>query len=289
MSLAGIQIVLFEPLGSLNVGSVARVMKNMGLQHLVLVNPQCDQHNAEARQMAVHAADILETAQAVATLSEALKGCQRVIATTGRPQTTLEIPLEHPRQALPWLLSPSESTLGLKPTSALLFGREDRGLTNAELQYAQRLVYIPTSTDYPSLNLAQAVAICCYELQAAASSDLPVTPSPVCEIPASIAPSLDETTDETTPSSRSPGSTPARQPHPADDESSDLASFDALEAYYQQLEALLLDIGYLYPHTAASRMSRFRRLINRAYPSNTEVAMLRGILRQMRWALTQGK
>ena len=64
-----------------------------------------------------------------------------------------------------------------------------------------------------------------------------------------------------------------------------LAPLDALEGYYQQLEALLLKIGYLYPHTAASRMEKFRQLFNRTQLENAEVAMLRGILTQMEWAL----
>jgi tRNA/rRNA methyltransferase len=62
------------------------------------------------------------------------------------------------------------------------------------------------------------------------------------------------------------------------------ASLDVLEGYYQQLEAVLLAIGYLHPHTAASRMQKFRRLFNRALPSSDEVAMLRGILSQVKWA-----
>ncbi|MDX2099503.1 MAG: RNA methyltransferase [Leptolyngbyaceae cyanobacterium bins.59] len=87
MSLAKIRIVLVEPAGPLNVGSVARVMKNMGLHHLVLVNPQCDPLSFEARQMAVHAGEVLESAVRVDSLPEALQGCQRAIATTGRPHT----------------------------------------------------------------------------------------------------------------------------------------------------------------------------------------------------------
>jgi tRNA/rRNA methyltransferase len=65
----------------------------------------------------------------------------------------------------------------------------------------------------------------------------------------------------------------------------DLAPLDALEGYYQQLETLLVKIGYLYPHTAASRMEKFRQLFGRAQLSQLEVAMLRGVLSQMDWAL----
>ncbi|NES68402.1 MAG: RNA methyltransferase [Okeania sp. SIO2D1] len=239
-----IRIVLVEPAGPLNVGSVARIMKNMGFHHLVLVNPQCDPHGLEARKMAVHAPEILEKATIVQTLPEALKGCQRAIATTSLDRS-LPTKLENPRHTLPWLLG---------YPAALIFGREDRGLTNVELNYAQRFVRIPSDDTYPSLNLAQAVAICCYELyqlQTIALSDQknqdsPPTPAPNLE-----------------------------------------ASIDLIEAYYQDLETLLLKIGYLYPHTASSRMEKIRRLFNRAYPSTEEVAMLRGMIRQTNWALSQ--
>ena len=155
MADANIRIVLVEPAGPLNVGSVARVMKNMGLHQLVLVNPHCDYLGEEARLMAVRAADILETAKVVESLPAALVGCVRAIATTGDDSRSLPTKLEDPADALPWLL---------EAPSALIFGPEDCGLTNAQLNRAQRLIRIPSSDAYSSLNLAQAVAICCYEL-----------------------------------------------------------------------------------------------------------------------------
>jgi tRNA/rRNA methyltransferase len=154
--LANLRVILVEPAGALNVGSVARVIKNMGLTRLILVNPQCDPHGEEARRMAVHGLELLENCQIVASLAQALQGCQRAIATTARPRN-LSTPLETPRQALPWLLAPNLTT-------ALIFGPEDRGLSNEELSYAQRFVCIPANPLYPSLNLAQAVAVCSYEL-----------------------------------------------------------------------------------------------------------------------------
>ncbi|BDI19045.1 tRNA (cytidine/uridine-2'-O-)-methyltransferase TrmJ [Nostoc cf. commune SO-36] len=236
MSLAGLRIVLVEPAGAINIGAIARVMKNFGLYNLVLVNPQCDPLSSEALMMAVHGQEIIESAVLVPTLPEALHGCVRAIATTGRVRS-LETPLENPRTALPWLLEEPE-----KP-SALIFGREDRGLSNEELNYAQRFVGIPTSPDYVALNLATAVAICCYELSQCAQPDTQTLPQ------------------------------------------TELAPIEVVEGYYQQLEALLLKIGYVYPHTAASRMGKFRQLYNRAHLKNKEVAMLRGILQQVEWAL----
>ena len=268
MALASVRIVLVEPAGPLNVGAVARVMKNMGLRTLVLVNPQCDPLGVEARQMAVHGVDILEAAQQVATIPAALMGCQRAIATTARVRT-LSTPLELPRVALPWLLEGAV-------TSALIFGPEDRGLSNVELNYAQRFVCIPSSAEYPSLNLAQAVAICCYELyhttqQLSLSGDAGVTPVESENLPSP--PSSDQP-----PSLLVSAAVPT--PHAAE-----AAPLEAVEDYYQHLEAVLLKIGYLYPHTASARMEKFRHLLNRATPTTGEVAMLRGILRQMEWAL----
>ncbi|WP_009633835.1 RNA methyltransferase [Synechocystis sp. PCC 7509] len=235
--LASVRIVLVEPAGDRNIGAIARVMKNFGLQQLILVNPQCDPHSEDAQQMAVHAQDVLAAAQIVETLPEALQGCVRAIATTARFRE--QLPLEHPHRALPWLLETP-----LEQPSALIFGPECRGLSNQELNYAQRFVCIPSNPDYSSLNLAQAVAVCCYELTQ----------------------SVEFSTGDRT-------------------ETPDYAAFDELEAYYQHLQQVLLTIGYIYPHTAASRMEKFRHIFNRAYLDKNELNMLRGILTQMQWAL----
>ncbi|MEG4026425.1 MULTISPECIES: RNA methyltransferase [unclassified Microcoleus] len=298
-ALANIRIVLVEPAGPLNVGSVARVMKNMGLHQLVLVNPQCDYLGEEARLMAVRAADILETAKVVESLPAALVGCVRAIATTGDDSRSLPTQLEEPADALPWLL---------EAPSALIFGREDCGLTNAELNRAQRLIRIPSSDAYTSLNLAQAVAICCYELYreegrrkreegrrkreegigkreegiGKEEEDASFPGSAGERISRGYASSIPDATDNL--STCYPEKLATSQ---TENLSIPLASapLENLEGYYQQLETLLLKIGYLQPHTAASRMEKFRRLYNRAYPTVDEVAMLRGVLRQTEWAI----
>jgi tRNA/rRNA methyltransferase len=249
--LSHIRIVLVEPTGPLNVGSVARIMRNMGLSRLVLVNPQCDPAAEAAQHMAVHGGDVLTAAQVVKTLPEGLTGCQRAIATTGRlhPQ---DHPLETPEQALPWLL-PQESDPAVE--AALIFGPEDRGLSNDELMYAQRWIRIPARADYPSLNLAQAVGVCAYLLHRWGQAE----------------------TLTATPQGRA-----APLPQPANAEQ---APLDQIEFFFQDLESLLLKIGYLYPHTTASRMAKLRRLLHRTGSSSQELAMLRGILRQVNWAL----
>ncbi|WP_416675796.1 RNA methyltransferase [Egbenema bharatensis] len=304
MSLATVRIVLVEPAGALNLGSIARVMKNMGLRQLVLVNPQCDRFSDEARRMAVHATDVLESAQEVPTLLDALHHCHRVIATTGRDHTTLDVTLEPPRSALPWLLEPVEPLNLSDPVeridrsdpaihSALVFGREDRGLSNEELNYAQRHIFIPTSPVYPSMNLAQAVAICCYELHGMELGRREERgerreegegrreeggerreESGVGSQESGVGSQESGELLSTHPPTHSPIHPPA-----------DLAPLHTLEGFYQHLETVLLKIGYLYPHTAASRMETFRRLFNRAYLSGREVSMLRGILRQVEWAV----
>ncbi len=176
------------------------------------------------------------------------------MATTARDRA-LAISPEPPRLGLPWLLS---------APAALVFGPEDRGLSNTELDYAQRYLRIPTSPAYPSLNLAQAVAVCCYEL-----AQLVQEPGAITQASGI----------------REQQPLPALVPELVSEGDAETAPFEALEAYYQQLETVLLKIGYLYPHTAASRMAKFRRLFNRAQLSNSEVAMLRGILAQVKWAI----
>lgn len=237
MNASGVKIILVEPAGPLNVGSIARAMKNFALTQLVLVNPQCDYLGEEAMRMAVHAKDVLEAAVCVPTLPEALSGCKRAIATTARTRDNSL--LQSPREVLPWLLEAQSQP------AALIFGREDRGLSNEELNYAQKFMRIPTDSGYASLNLASAVAISCYEL----------------------------------------ASQPATIETAALD--NEIAPIEVVEAYYEQLESLLLSIEYLYPHTAKSRMEKFRQLYNRAQLHSKEVAMLRGIIRQMQWAIAQ--
>ncbi|MEL7495200.1 MAG: RNA methyltransferase [Cyanobacteria bacterium J06554_11] len=286
-AIATVRIVLVSPAGPLNVGSVARVMKNFGLSQLVLVAPQCDPLGAEARQMAVHASDILEAAKQVKTIPDALAGCESAIATTARTRG-FNAPLQLPEVALSTLVSDLSQA-----ETALIFGPEDRGLSNQELTYAQAFLKIPTSDAYSALNLAQAVAICCYELyrasqptgKSAVPSGQPTHPShrhhpaqhqlPLQKPPSSAKQSESDSLNADLSRELSDIS-----------ELSNRAKLNELEGYYQHLESLLLQVEYLYPHTAASRMRKLRQLLHRASPTSNEVALLRGILRQMEWALS---
>ncbi|QCH15719.1 RNA methyltransferase [Synechococcus sp. CB0101] len=239
MSLA---VVLVEPAGPLNVGSVARLCANFAIDQLRLVAPRCDHLGAEARQMAVHGEALLEQAQLYPDLAAAIADCQRVVATSGRIETE-SLPLSEPAPALRWLWQGSRGDAG----AALVFGREDRGLSNAELLQAGRLVRLATSEAYASLNLSHAVAICLHELQAC------------------------RTTERTEPA-----------------DLGNLCERGALEATLADAEALLLEVGFLYPHTAAARMAKLRALLQRAQVQEPEVALLRGMVRQLRWAARQG-
>lgn len=148
-----IKIVLVETSHPGNIGSVARAMKTMGLRHLVLVNPKVFPSD-EAFALSSGAHDILDKASVVSSLEDALGDCELVLGTTARARD-LEWPMYHPKQ-LP-------DFIGNKST-ALVFGRERTGLTNQELWLCQAGIHIPTSPEYRSLNLAQAVQIVAYEI-----------------------------------------------------------------------------------------------------------------------------
>jgi tRNA (cytidine32/uridine32-2'-O)-methyltransferase len=155
--LGNIRIVLVETTHPGNIGAVARAMKNMCLEKLVLVNPK-GYPNAEATARASGAHDLLANARVCATLDEALEGC-RVAAGTSARLRNVAWPQYEPRECAERLLG--EAGQG---EVALVFGRESSGLTNAELDRCQYLVHIPANQVYSSLNLSQAVQVLTYEL-----------------------------------------------------------------------------------------------------------------------------
>lgn len=153
-----IRIILVETSHPANIGSAARAMKTMGLSDLVLVKPK-KFPDFEATSLASGAADILEKALVVNSIEEALQGVELVFATSAR-ERTFEFERVTPRQA-------ANTIDRLKPkTTAVIFGRERNGLTNEELELAPFHIMIPTSSEYASLNLAQAVQVIAYEFMA---------------------------------------------------------------------------------------------------------------------------
>ncbi len=162
-----IRIVLVKPKQPGNIGAVARAMKNMGLSRLYLVGP-AEFRSGGARKMAHGSGDILYSAIPVQSLGEALAGTVLAVGTTHRRRRDSGL-LSGPKEAARRLVSLPEGTEG-----ALVFGCEESGLSNAELQICQTAARIPTACAYPSFNLAQAVLIFAYELyQAAAAPGAP--------------------------------------------------------------------------------------------------------------------
>jgi TrmH family RNA methyltransferase len=149
-----------------NIGAAARAMKNMGLEELCLVDPQ-EFPSAEATARASGADDLLARAACVDSLDAALAGCGLVLGASARNRT-LSVPALDPRECAELVMRQPGST-----RSAVLFGRERTGLTNAELDRCHYLVQIPTNPDYPSLNVAAAVQVIAYELRMAAGPALP--------------------------------------------------------------------------------------------------------------------
>ena len=163
MMLEQFHIVLVSPLYAANIGSVCRAMANCGLSRLSLVAPQCVDGWAEASRLACHAQGILESAQRFETLDAALAETSTVVGTTARGGL-YRAHVGQPRETMPKLLEQA----GRGATIALVFGREDTGLLNDEILRCNHLLQIPTHPSYPSLNLSQAVLLCCHELFLAA-------------------------------------------------------------------------------------------------------------------------
>lgn len=162
MSREHIRIVLVRPTHPGNIGAAARALKNMGLADLRLVAPEAAPDHPEARARAAGAADRLAQIRIHATLEEALADCGLVIGTSARSRH-VEWPALDPADAARRLVDAA----ALGRPSALVFGPERTGLTNAELDHCHFVVTIPTDAAYPSLNLAAAVQIMAYEIHRA--------------------------------------------------------------------------------------------------------------------------
>ncbi|HXG52035.1 MAG TPA: RNA methyltransferase [candidate division Zixibacteria bacterium] len=158
--LSNVRVVLVHPRGSGNVGSVARAMKNTGLTDLAIVG-KARTGTFWARAMAVHARDILARARAYPTLRDAVADCSLVVGTTCRSG----LYRRHSRTARE--LAPEIAAAARAGKVALVFGPEDHGLTNRDLEPCQLLLTIPAHPDYASFNVAQAAAICLYEIYVA--------------------------------------------------------------------------------------------------------------------------
>ena len=182
--LQNIRVVLVEPQGPLNIGSVCRAMKNFGLRNLWLVRPGCDL-GTDAIKMALSARDILESAHITKDLHEALRGSILVLGTSNRrgdyhdPHMVMEEGME--------LLGKS---LRYGPIS-IVFGREEWGLTQEDLRLCQGTIRVLTDPAFSSLNLAQAVLLVAYEIFKN-FGDKPEIPNPHANDPYEFPPNHEE-------------------------------------------------------------------------------------------------
>lgn len=160
-ALSNIRVVLVSPLYGGNVGAVCRAMANMGLSDLALAAPG-PLDEAEARKMACHAVPLFEARREYKTPAEAVADCGLVMGTTARPG----LYRQHARPPREWA-GHALASAAAGPV-ALLFGPEDNGLSNEDLALCTQLIQIPADPRYCSLNLSQAVLICCYEFFTAA-------------------------------------------------------------------------------------------------------------------------
>lgn len=157
INFSNIAIVLHQPRYSENIGSAARAMRNMGMDQLVVVDPE-DYDLNKVLKLATHvASDIVENCRICADLKDALAPYNYVVGTTarlGKQRLVINTPSKLAKQLVP---------ISIENRIAILFGPENSGLSNEDIRYCHTLVNIPTA-EFSSLNLAQAVMIMCYEI-----------------------------------------------------------------------------------------------------------------------------
>ena len=158
--LSNIRIIMVRPRGSGNIGSVARAMKNFGAGDLAIVGSARTQ-SFWAKAMAVHGRDVLSEAKFYDTIRAAIADCTLVIGTTCR-EGLYRAHSQAPREVAPIVAAARQGKV------ALIFGPEDHGLSNKDLEHCQLLLDIPSHPGYRSLNVAQAAVVCLYEFYVAA-------------------------------------------------------------------------------------------------------------------------
>lgn len=235
--LANFRIVLSHTQHPGNIGSVARAMLNMGLRELALVEPERFPH-PQARAQASGALAVLDEARVTKTLDEAVADCAWVVGTSARARHLGDEPMTPEAFAD---MAVERAKAGQKV--ALVFGFEQTGLTNEELDRCNAVVAIPCNPGYSSLNLAQAVQVLVYCLRRAAIVEVPRAPSIKHDNPLYAPPTSEQT-----------------------------------EQFYEHLERTLLMTGFIDPMNPRLLMRRLRTVFNRAQPDLNELNLLRGIL-----------
>ena len=256
------RFVLIETSHAGNVGAVARAMKVMGFDDLVLVNPRWPDvlSRPEAVERASGAADVLARARCVATLDEALVGMTHLCATAMTPRD-FGPPTRAPRDHFDLLLKKELLTLDQQAPAvdfdlesaqgvAFLFGSERYGMKNEDVYRSHACLSIPTAPDFGSLNLAAAVQLIAYEWRQALGG---------FALPASGAP----------------------QPRAADAQ-----AVAGLLAHWEQA---LVAVGFLDPAAPRKLLPRLNQLCNRAEPTEEEIHILRGVARAMLQTAAQAR
>lgn len=243
--LANVRIVMVNTTLSANIGAAARAMKTMGITDLCLVEPR-QFPSAEATSLASGASDVLASAKVVATLEEAVADCSLVIGTSARSRT-IPWPWMDARQAGEAVHIESE-----QQKVAIVFGREDRGLTNEELHRCNYHAGIPTDDEYGVLNVAAAIQVMAYEVRMAhlqaASKEVPEEnqmPVQFLQWDQEVVPHGD------------------------------------MERFYDHFEKMLQDTGFLEPDNPRQLMARTRRLFGRVRLDRIEYNMWRGIFTRL--------
>jgi tRNA (cytidine32/uridine32-2'-O)-methyltransferase len=276
-----IRIVMVNTTLPANIGAAARAMKTMGLSRLVLVAPKTFP-SGDATALASGAASILEKAVVVETLEDAIADCQTVFGTSARSRT------------IPWPLLEARAAAGLaieqadRHEIAIVFGREDRGLTNDELAQCNYHLTIPVNSEYGVLNVAAAIQVVCYELRMHALDKQSAQPTDSAQQNFDDARPTDYDTEN--PDHEKP--MPSRQmPLPnqqAMQWDEPLVTQAQMQQFYPHLEAMLTDIDFLDPQNPRLLPLRLRRLFGRVQLDRMEYNLLRGIFGRVQ-AMSQGK
>ena len=233
-----LRFVLLSTTHAGNIGAAARAMKTMGINDLALVNPKLFP-NVEATKRASGADDLLANAKVCNHIDESISDCKLVIGTTARKRH-LDIPVIDGREAAKLLIEESK-----KHQVALVFGKEQYGMTNEEVERCHCLVRLPTVESFSSLNLASAVQVMAYECRMQSLENI-------------------EFNNEFT------------EPNEGD-----LVNADAMESFYQHYFKVMEEAMYLRMEGHDSIRTKLRLLYNRARLRNHEVDILRGFLTKL--------
>lgn len=254
--LSHVRIVMVNTTLPANIGSALRAMKTMGLSKLFLVAPKTYPH-PDINALAAGATDLIEQIEIVETLAEAIKDCHLVFGTSARSRT-IPWPLLDARPAAEKSIS---AVVNDQQEVAVVFGREDRGLTNEELAMANYHVTIPVNTDYGVLNVAQAIQVICYEMRMATLAAVESAEDEAATMPVTDTESMQW--DEP------------------------LVTHEQMEQFYPHIEKMLAEIEFLDPKNPRLLPLRLRRLFGRIQLDRMEYHLLRGIFSRVQ-ALNNG-